>query len=63
MLAHTKLGGRRLSILSQRLFASKLMATFTFSRAIWANCCELLTSLGTMKDNKDEGCIFPLTEL
>lgn len=63
MLAHTKLVGRRLSILSRRLFAPKLMAIFTFSQAIYTNCPELLTSLGTMKDNKDEGCIFSLTEL
>lgn len=63
MLAHTKLVGRRLSILSHRLFAPKLMAIFTFSQAIYMNCSELLTSLGTMKDNKDEGCIFCLAEL
>lgn len=63
MLAHTKLVGRRLSILSCRLLAPKLMAVFTFSQAIYTNCSELLTSLGTMKDNKDEGCIFSLTEL
>lgn len=63
MLAHTKLVGRRLSILSCRFFAPKLMAIFTFSQPIYTNCPELLTSLGTMKDNKDEGCIFSLTEL
>lgn len=63
MLAHTKLVGRRLSIFSHRLFPAKLMAIFTFSQAIYTNCSELLTCLGTMKDNKDEGCIFSLTEL